>query len=761
MEWHLPRLNDQSGKRTIPGSLAVCILAISLLIIVSSTPQYVQASGDDITFVSYQEQNRNGERELRESTPVIGQIFTTGSDRAKYELTEITSRFDNTGGTNKFDLGVALHLVTSANGPGAKVVDMTGNLRESKTNHWSPASTTILEPNTRYMIVFRCNGGDNDDENCNGSGEEIEIKLTHSDNEDGGKSDGWSIANTLYIEDADGNSYTHWRPARIEVKGRSADVPYIVSNGVQMHEVSHGEAGGWGTRTIGDDTYGNGELIAVSVEFSTGVVANSDSTFRIKIGSATRDLAPVSARGNTVIFATLVRSSERDSNGIWIGNNTATLDHNPADAIRSTGDFPRNADLTHARLGTQSNHKVDGSKTRPRLKNIRITSSPQHADAYVRGETVTVEAKFDRAVVASGILNLRLNVHALQTPSPRYANYVDGSGTSTLVFEHVVTLLENDSDGIVIPKNALAEDGDLATGVHGGGSIVGQQGELLADLASRKRGPLSAHKVDARFAAVPEIMAAVLWDWQDDTPASDSLTMDFSINEDPGHFSETDVLVAALAWGHINGVRFAVGLRTDVDKPGTDGSQGKGVLFNRWDTADTSSYSRTTGNGWVETGQLGGQFISVRRSYNWREGDYSLRIAQDGADDDDGRWFGFWITKKSTNVETKLGSMKFALSDDGEATIQARNFGLGSLIAILGDGALKPHEIPVFELAFSRPNASGGDDPNAVNVTYSQLHGVMTNSNISYDSGEDEVTIRAGGTTLRTTTGSTISFDDE
>ena len=51
--------------------------------------------------------------------------------------------------------------------------------------------------------------------------------------------------------------------------------------------------------------------------------------------------------------------------------------------------------------------------------------------------------------------------------------------------------------------------------------------------------------------------------------------------------------------------------------------------------------------------------------------------------------------------------------------------------------------------------------PYTKNVITEAIYGVMTNSNVSYDSGEDEVTIRAGGTTLRTTTGSTISFDDE
>ena len=359
------------------------------------------------------------------------------------------------------------------------------------------------------------------------------------------------------------------------------------------------------------------------LNFSTSVSADGETTFRIQLDSGNRDLVPVSHRDNTVLFGALIRPQDRDTNGIWIGDNTATLDHNEANAIRSTGDSPRNADLTHASLGTLSNHKVKGSATRPRLRNVRISSTPQYASAYVRGETVEVKARFDRPVRVDGDVSLALNVEVLQETTSRFADYVDGSGTSTLVFEHVVTLLENDSNGMVIPANALAEDGDLALGASGGGSIVGKQGGLIADLVSGKQRPLADHKVDARFAAVPEIMAGVLWDWEADTPPSDTLEMDFNINEDLGHFSETNALVLAMGWGYIEGVLFGFGIRTDLDKPGTDGSQGKGVVFNRWDTTDTSTYARPTENGWVETGAFDGPFISVRRTYDWGEGNYA------------------------------------------------------------------------------------------------------------------------------------------
>ena len=319
------------------------------------------------------------------------------------------------------------------------------------------------------------------------------------------------------------------------------------------------------------------------------------------------------------------------------------------------------------------------------------------------------------------------------------------------MFERIVTAFEKDSDGLVIPHNALADDGDLASGTLGGGSIRGQQGGLLADLESSKRGPLAAHKVDARYAAVPEIMASAVFNWEENAPASDSLTMDFSILEEPGHFSETVVFVLELARGNIEEVRFAVGLRTDVDQPGTDGSHAHGIIFNRWGTTDTTSFARITGDGWVETGDLDGPFISLMRPFDWHVGNYTMRVAQDGPDDTDGRWFGFWIREKFTNVETHLGSLKFPLTEEGNSQIQARSQGIGSSIAVLGDGVVQLNQLPLLEAALALPDASGGGPPNRATVSYSLLNGVMTNSNVRYDMDTGKIVLRAGGSTSRTT----------
>ena len=539
------------------------------------------------------------------------------------------------------------------------------------------------------------------------------------------------------------------------VSQRPFVTPAIAANGVRMYDVQPNESGGWPTRLAGDDTYGYGELLAVEVEFSETVSVNSEATFRIRIGSSRRDLVPVSHRDDSVIFATLVQPSDLDTDGVWIGDNTSTLDHNPASYFQDA-DGNQNVSLTHSSLGTQSSHKVDGRSRRPKVNRVRITSSPQHADYYVRGEEVTVEVRFDRSVRVSGNPQARLRIEALGSTATRTANYLRGSGTSTLVFAYNASFLDNDSNGIAIPANALAKNGNVSMGPHGGGSIKDARRALRANLASGARGNDANHKVDARYAAAREIMANAQWGWPTQTGRSDSVTMNFTVREDPGHFSEDHALVMAFGWSSIGNTRVGFGIRTDLDKPGTDGSQGKGIVFNRWGTHD-KTLARTTTDGWVVTGNILGNFISIRKPYDWGVGDYTVRIAHDGSTDDpDGRWFGMWITD-SNGAETHMGSLKFPFVKDAPPTFNPRGDLYQSMLALLGGGAIKPHEIPVFEVALSPPDeGSNVDLPKRVRAVYSQFHGVMTNSNITHDREDNLVIMRAGGTTLRTTNPGTV-----
>ena len=139
------------------------------------------------------------------------------------------------------------------------------------------------------------------------------------------------------------------------------------------------------------DTYGAGETIEVSVTFSEAVNATSDTDFVLSVAGAKR--APL-LRGSdtaTLVFGYTVLSSDEDTNGIWIGDETRTLDGNrngvpQAGTITSVATGAA-ADLDHTDLGTLSDHKVDGSRT---TANVAPSFSSSATISVAENQTTVV-----------------------------------------------------------------------------------------------------------------------------------------------------------------------------------------------------------------------------------------------------------------------------------------------------------------------------------------------------------------------------------
>ena len=156
----------------------------------------------------------------------------------------------------------------------------------------------------------------------------------------------------------------------------------------------------------------------------------------------------------------------------------------------------------------------------------------------------------------------------------------------------------------------------------------------------------------------PEHMVYVWWEWSSDEGEFESLDIDFTIHNDIVGFSGRHGLYLMLGFGHIAGIPFYFGLQTDVDDPAS-GSRGKGLIFSRWETRDLiTPESQTRSKDGRSRPVYEGDFIGVRRSYDWGAGVYRVRIAPDGSDAI-GPWFGMWITDRSTGETVWGGSLRF------------------------------------------------------------------------------------------------------
>ena len=136
----------------------------------------------------------------------------------------------------------------------------------------------------------------------------------------------------------------------------SADVPVIEGIGVASTPRL------WSRGATEADTYGEGENIRIKVRFDQPVHVEGEPTMALEVGDPCEAVCEAryeSGSGtDTLVFAYCVLETERDRNGIAIPTNPIKVVD--GDSIRNDAD--QDADLSFKRKGTQSGHKVDGSR---------------------------------------------------------------------------------------------------------------------------------------------------------------------------------------------------------------------------------------------------------------------------------------------------------------------------------------------------------------------------------------------------------------
>ena len=95
----------------------------------------------------------------------------------------------------------------------------------------------------------------------------------------------------------------------------------------------------------------------------------------------------------------------------------------------------------------------------PYLTSLTIVSAPtpqtDGPGAYLSGDVIALEARFNKTVYATGSPTLRLRVG----DEDRAAGLVGGSGTDVLRFEYTVDRWDRDTDGVSVPANPFRVSG--------------------------------------------------------------------------------------------------------------------------------------------------------------------------------------------------------------------------------------------------------------------------------------------------------------
>ena len=423
------------------------------------------------------------------------QGFTTGSNALGYRLDSIELHVDTVPNTPS-DVTVELWSATSDSEPDASVATLIHSTGTWGTgaNTFNAPTDTELDANTMYFVFV----------SYSGARDYLTLSVTGFTSHDSGEAAGWSVGQ-LYQRNQGSWSFPFTTTRlRFRINGRASDpLPPTVTSVVVASAPQSG------------DTYHSYETIVFTVTFSEPVRVTGHPALKVGLDN------PGGASGSTVEagfwgqsksalptadtpqvsvsrhmhFEYKVQLFDRDVDGVRIGANALRL----ASGARIRSEGGGDADLDHAALGPQSDHKVDGTADVPMIERIEVVSTPRLSskgtttrDTYGEGENIRIEVRFDQPVVVEGEPTF-----ALEVGNPCLAvceaDYESGSGTDTLVFAYLVLEVDIDRNGIAIRGNPIE--------VVSGDSIRNAAADQEAHLSSRGKGTQRRHKVDGSRAA--------------------------------------------------------------------------------------------------------------------------------------------------------------------------------------------------------------------------------------------------------------------
>ena len=230
--------------------------------------------------------------------------------------------------------------------------------------------------------------------------------------------------------------------------------------------------------------------------------------------------------------------------------------------------------------------------------------------------------------------------------------------------------------------------------------------------------------------------------WNFGIPQLTTFEINFKIYDYPRNSDGTlngDGLYFQMYNATLNGQVFYFGIQTSTRNPATNAT-GRGFIFSRFGTQDLSN-AQTAVNGFTESANYEGPFISVRKFYDWKPQSYKFKITKTSTDAV-GDWYSVYLKDLVTMQEDFMGAIRFPLVALSQ---QGMNSGSGSWTEIYSK-ANPNTPLPNWHISLS--NAIANQNINF--VTGESIYApTMKNSDIFYDSSNKECHIYMGANICR------------
>ena len=179
------------------------------------------------------------------------------------------------------------------------------------------------------------------------------------------------------------------------------------------------------------------------------------------------------------------------------------------------------------------------------------------------------------------------------------------------------------------------------------------------------------------------------WDIGQDTPF-ESYSIDVDISDDVP--SSVNLYIAPIGIGHLSKTPFYGGIQTQADGY-TKGDQrlrkiGPGFIFSMWGERTLDAIRPSIG-GFCQSSGHEGDFVSVRRPYEWKKGKFTYKIVRMDREEIDGKpttWVGVFVYPHEKQENVFVGALRFK----GENLVLSRK--VASFVEVYG------RPIPVGEI---------------------------------------------------------------
>ncbi|MFK3736356.1 Ig-like domain-containing protein [Massilia sp. TN1-12] len=436
-------------------------------------------------------------------------------------------------------------------------------------------------------------------------------------------------------------------------------------------------------------SYGAGQSLDVVVHASEAVMVNTAGGtphLALTLGTATVYASYVSGSGTTALtFSYVVQAGDNDADGITIGAlsaNGGTLADAAGNALATTLNG----------VGSAAAVLVDTQA--PVVVSVSVPAN----GTYYSGEALEFSVNFSEAVTVDGGGGTPRIALILDGSATVYADYVSGSGASTLVFRHLVAPGEVDANGIMV--GGLSLHGGTLRDAAGNNAVpslnsVGSTASVLVDGTGPQAGNVTSaaangsYKAGSTIAIAIDFGAAVDVDTSGGTPTlalnsggnavysggSGTSTLTFAYTVASGENS-ADLDVASSAALALNGatIKGSAGGHADaalaLATPGAAGSLGtaKAIVIDTTPPSTTLSgvtLSADTGASATDfTTNVAAQTVGVTLSAALQAGE-RLYSSVDGGQwiDITGMASGTTVTWTGVTLGTATPGLRFKVSD--------------------------------------------------------------------------------------------------